>query len=83
MPMAMCASAGDDHHDGAATNSTRTTSMNGLCASCEASLTPYLQMCVASHLLYARDLLLPRRPLFGMSMLCAQQGITCNLAGRR
>ena len=41
------------------------------------------QMCVTSHLLCARDLLPARRPLFGMSMLCAQQGITCNLAGRR
>ena len=80
MPMALCASAGDD---GAATNSTRTTFMNGLCASCEASLTPCLQMCVASDLLCARDLLPARRPLFGKSMLCAQQGITCNLAGRR
>ena len=69
MPMALCASAGDD---GAATNSTRTTSMNGLCASYEASLTSYLQMCVASHLWCARDLLPARRPLLGTSMLCAQ-----------
>ena len=79
MPMALCASAGDD---AAATNSARPTSMNGLCASCEASLTPYLQMCMASHLLCTRDLLPAQRPLFGTSMLCAQHGITYNLAGR-
>ena len=78
-PMALCATAGDG---GGATASTRTTSMIRLDTSCEAGSAPYVQMCVASHFLCARDLLPARRSLFGMSMLWAQREITCNLAGR-
>ena len=78
-PMALCATAGDG---GGATASFRTTSMIRLDTSCEAGSAPYVQMCVASHFLCARDLLLARRSLFGMSMLWAQREITCNLAGR-